>query len=183
MDAAWSPLWLGLRAACLSTAIALALGPWLAFLLLGRPALGRTAWLPLTASTPLIAAYALLARPFAWPMAALAALPFSLPYLMRASAAAFTQLNPDYLNAARGLGASEWRVFARVAAPLARGPILGAAGFAFAGVATDYAALLILARALRAPAPPGIAPLSAVLIVGIAVHFLASRLAHRGTAA
>lgn len=180
MDSDWSPLWLGLRAAGLSTAIALALGPWLAYWLLRRPAMAGLAGLPLSVATPLMAAYGLLASAFLWPVGGLVALAFSLPYLMRSSAAAFGRLNPDYLNAARGLGASEWRVFQRVAGPLARGPILSAAAFAFACVATDYTVLVMLGRALRMAGSgrPAVlaAPLIAAGAIALAVHYLGSRL-------
>lgn len=179
MDSAWSPLWLGLRAAALSTAIALALGPWLAYLLMRRPALASLTGLPLSIATPLVAAYAILTTAFQWPVAALVALAFSLPCLMRSSSAALAGLNPDCLNAARGMGASEWRVFFRVAAPLARGPILAAAAFACACLTADYAAILILARALRGAGTVAAAPLAAAGALALAVHYLGSLLDRR----
>jgi molybdate transport system permease protein len=175
MTADWSPLWLGLRAAGLSTAIGLTFGPWLAYVSRRQPA-AALAWLPLSLSSSLLVAYCLLATAFRWPVAALVASAFSLPYLMRAASAAYGSMNPDYANAARGLGASEWRVFSRVAAPLAMRPILSAAAFAFACVATECGVILILVRAFRTAGPLPAAPLAAIGAIGLAVHYLGSRL-------
>ena len=176
MAADWSPLWLGLRAAALSTMIALPLGPWLAFLLRRRPSAAPLAWLPLPLAPSLLFAYCLLADPFRWPTASLAASLFTLTYLMRAASAAFDALNPQHLSAARGLGASEWRVFCRIAAPLALRPILAAAAFVFAVVATECGVVLILRRAILAPGPLPAAPLAAIGAAALAIHYLASRL-------
>jgi len=178
MSPDWSPLWLGLRAAALSTALALAFGPWLAYLSRRHPA-ASLAWLPLPLAPSLLFAYCLLAAPFRWPVAALVATVFTLPYLMRSAAAAYQALNPEYSNAARSLGASEWRVFSRIAAPLALRPILAAAAFAFALVSTDCGAILTLARLVRTPAPLPAAPLAAIGAAGLAVHYLALRLEPR----
>ncbi len=171
MSPDWSPLWLSLRAAALSTAIALAFGPWLAYLS-RRHAAARLAWLPLPLAPSLLLAYCLLASPFRWPIAALVATVFTLPYLMRSAAAAYHALPPEYGNAARGLGASEWRIFSRIAAPLTLRPILAAAAFAFALVATDCGAILTLARLVRTPGPLPAAPLAAIAAAGLAVHYL-----------
>ncbi|MGO9258848.1 MAG: ABC transporter permease subunit [Bryobacteraceae bacterium] len=175
MTADWSPLWLAFRAAGLSTAVALTFGPWLAYVS-RRQRAAPLAWLPLSLAPSLLFAYCLLETAFRWPIAALVASAFSLPYLMRAAAAAYGSLNPDYANAARGLGASEWRVFSRIAAPLALRPILSAAAFVFATVATDCGVILILVRAFRTPGPLPAAPLAAIGAIGLAVHYLGSRL-------
>jgi molybdate transport system permease protein len=174
MSPDWSPLWLGLRASALSTAIALALGPWLAWLL--RPRAG--AWLaslPLSVAPALLFAYCLMASPFLWPVAGLVAAAFSLPYLVRAAAAAYEALKPEYFHAASGLGASEWRVFSRIAAPLALGPILAAGAFVLASVAADCGVVLTLARAVRTGAPLPPAPLAAIGAISLAIHYLGLR--------
>jgi molybdate transport system permease protein len=175
MGSDWSPLWLGLRAAALSTAIAIALGPWLAYVS-RRHAAAPLAWLPLSISPALLFAYCLLAAPFHWTTGALVASAFTLTYLMRASAAAYDSLNPEYLNAARGIGATEWRVFLRIAGPLALRPILSAAAFVFAVVTTDCGVLLILARAVRSSGSLAAAPFIAIGATSLAVHYLGTRL-------
>jgi molybdate transport system permease protein len=178
MPADWSPLWLGLRAAGLSTAIGLTFGPWLAYAS-PRQKPAHLAWLPLSLSSSLLFAYCLLATGFRWPVAALVASAFSVPYLMRAAAAAYGSLNPNYANAARGLGASEWRIFWRIAAPLALWPILSAAAFVFASVATECGVALVVVRAIRTAGPLPAAPLGAIGAAGLAVHYLGSRLGSR----
>jgi len=172
----WSPLWLGLRAAAFSSAMALVLGPWLAYWLQRYAAAAPLAWLPLSVTPVLLFAYCLRAAQFRWAAAGLIASTFSLPYVMRASAAAYGALKPEYVNAARGLGATEWRVFARIAGPLALRPILAAAAFVFAVVAAEAGAVLILVRAARADATPAAAPLAAIAAVSLAIHYLGTRL-------
>jgi ABC-type Fe3+ transport system permease subunit len=179
MTADWSPLWLGFRAAALSAAIALALGPCLAYYLRER-ASASLAWLPLSVSPALLIAYCLLAGDFRWTIAALVASLFSVPYLVRVSAVAFDSLPPQYFNAARGLGASEWLVFRRIAWPLTFRKIVAAAAFVLASVATDASVLLILVQALRTRglrAGPQLqaAPLIAVGAFSLAIHYLAIR--------
>lgn len=171
----WSPLWLGLQAAALSTAIALGLGPWLAYLL-RRQAAGWLAWLPLSVAHPLLFAYCLVASPFQWTIAALVAATFSLPYLMRAAAAAYDALKPEYFHAASGLGASEWLVFSRIAGPLALGPILAAGALVFASVAADCAVVLMLGRGVRTGGALPAGPLAVTVAISLAIHFLGMRL-------
>lgn len=180
MTADWSALWLGLQAAALSTAIAVVLGPWLAYR--WKPWAGIwLAWLPLSLSPALLFGYCLLAADFGRLPAGLVASAFSLPYMMRASAAAYGLLDPQYFNAARGLGASEWRIFRRIAGPLALRPILAAAAFAFASVTTDCAVALMLARALRTGGRLPGAALAATGALSLAIHSLGTRL-ERGAA-
>jgi len=175
MAADWSPVWLALRAAALATVLALALGPWLAFLSRRHPA-APLVRLPLGVSSSLLIAYCLLAADFRWVLAALVASAFSLPYLMRASAAAYDSFRPEYLNAARGLGASEWRVFWRIARPLALRPVLSAASFVLASAAAECGVALILARSLRTSTPPPAAPLAGIVAIALAMHYLGIRL-------
>src|ERR1035438_1739848 len=106
---------------------------------------------PFTRLPPLILgtyfAFALAGRPqdFTWRVAALAAVVSALPAMVRAARAAFEGLPRDYGNAARSLGASGWRVFWRVMAPLAYRPILAAASLAFARLAAEYAVTILVA--------------------------------------
>ena len=56
---------------------------------------------------------------FSWPATVIAATVVSFPLMYRTSLGALEQVNPILLQAARTLGASEWRVFRRVLLPLA----------------------------------------------------------------
>jgi len=141
MPADWSPLWLCLRAAGLSTAISLALGPWLAFAL-RKPPGGGVADTLLVFGPAVFLLYALRAPAFQWPMAGLVAAAFGVPFVMRSATAAFAALDPVVENAARSLGASEWRVFWAVSARLAWRPIARAGALVFAIALTECAAAL-----------------------------------------
>jgi ABC-type sulfate transport system permease component len=62
-----------------------------------------------------------------------------------ASAAAFAVLDPIYADAARTLGAGEWRIFARIALPAASTNILAGIAFAWLRAIGEYGATSIVA--------------------------------------
>lgn len=62
-----------------------------------------------------------------------------------AATAAFASLDPIYGDAARTLGASEWRIFARVALPAAAGGIGAGIAFAWLRAIGEYGATSIVA--------------------------------------
>lgn len=62
-----------------------------------------------------------------------------------AATAAFASLDPIYSDAARTLGASEWRIFARVALPAAAGGIGAGIAFAWLRAIGEYGATSIVA--------------------------------------
>ena len=144
MSPDWSPLWLSLRVSASATAVSLILGVWIGYLIRGKR--GAAGWIlvPLALPPTIVCAY-FLVRDLTWPIAALAALLVALPFLIRAAHTAFRAVDRHFENAARGLGASEWRVFWRVALPLAYRGILTAAAIVFARVFTECAAVLIIA--------------------------------------
>ena len=164
----WFPLWLSLRVAVLSTAIALVAGLWLAWLLAnrefrGKEVLDAAITLPLVLpptvlgyyllvllgrASPLGKAYeALFGAPlvFTWQAAVVAALFHSGPLLVKFLRAALESVDRSYERAARSLGASEWRVFLRVSMPLARRSILAAAALAFARSLGDFGVTIMIA--------------------------------------
>jgi len=145
----WSPLWLSLRVAGVCTALSLALGLWLAWLLAGRAA--RWLSLPLVLPPTIVAAYFLTRPGFTWQIAVAAAIVSAFPYLTRSAHAAFRNLDPAYEDAARSLGASGWRIFWRVAMPLAYRPILAAAVLVFARAATEFLLTMGIASILASP--------------------------------
>jgi ABC-type spermidine/putrescine transport system permease subunit II len=122
MSLDWSPLWQGLRVAAVATAVSAGIGLWLASALAGKRALAALASASQVIPAPIICYY-VLALAGAWPVSrfglmAAAILSASQVFLPGARAA-FEALDPAYGNAARSLGASEWRVFSRVQVPLA----------------------------------------------------------------
>ena len=168
MQIDWFPLWLSLRVAVLSTAISLAAGLWLAWLLAnrefrGKEALDAAVTLPLVLPPTVLGFYLLvvLGREsalgklyewitggplvFTWQAAVIAALFHSTPLLIKSARAALESVDRTYERAARNLGASEWAVFRRVSLPLARRSILAAAALAFARSLGDFGVTIMVA--------------------------------------
>jgi len=164
----WFPLWLSLRVAAISTALALAVGLWLAWTLAnrsfrGKEVLDAAVTLPLvlpptvlgyyllvllSRNSPLGHAYeSLFGGPlvFTWQAAVVASLFHSTPLLVKSARAAFESVDRSYERAARNLGASELRLFWRVTLPLARRSILAAGALAFARSLGDFGVTLMIA--------------------------------------
>ena len=164
----WFPLWLSLRVAFVSTAIAFAAGLWIAYVLAnrefrGKEALDAAVTLPLVLPPTVLGYYMLVvvgrASPlgklweaafgsplvFTWKAAVVAALLHSLPLLVKSARAALESVDRSYERAARNLGASEWRLFWRVTLPLARRSISAAVALAFARSLGDFGVTLMVA--------------------------------------
>jgi len=164
----WFPLWLSLRVAVISTAVALIVGLWLAWTLANREFRGRELLdaviaLPLVLPPTVLGYYLLVVLGrnsplgqlyewmfgsplvFTWKAAVVAALFHSTPLLVKSSRAAFESVDRSYERAARNLGASEFRLFWRVTLPLTRRSILAAAALAFARSLGDFGVTLMIA--------------------------------------
>jgi molybdate transport system permease protein len=164
----WFPLWLSLRVAILSTALALAGGLWLAYVLAnrefrGKDVLDAAVTLPLVLPPTVLGYYLLVligrtsvfgkmwesvtGSPlvFTWKAAVVAALLHALPLLVKSTRAALESVDRNYERAARNLGASEWKLFWRVTFPLARRSILAATALAFARSLGDFGVTLMVA--------------------------------------
>lgn len=85
---------------------------------------------------------------FSWPATVLAAAVVSFPLMYLSVRASLEQVDPNFLQAARTLGASEWRVFRRVALPLAWPGILAGTILAFARALGEFGATLMLAGSI-----------------------------------
>src|ERR1700722_17129722 len=151
----WFPLWLSLRVAFLSPALAGALGLYVAYVLANRDFRGKEVvdalvTLPLVLPPTVLGYYLLVlmgrSSPlgklwedvfgsplvFTWKAAVVAALLHALPLLVKSARAALESVDRSYERAARNLGASEMKLFLRVSLPLARRSILAATALAFA---------------------------------------------------
>jgi molybdate transport system permease protein len=82
---------------------------------------------------------------FSWPATVIAAAVVSFPLMYLTARAALEQVDPHYLQAARTLGASEWRVFREVALPLAWPGILAGTILSFARALGEFGATLMIA--------------------------------------
>jgi molybdate transport system permease protein len=85
---------------------------------------------------------------FSWPATVIAAAVVSFPLMYLSVRASLEQIDPNLLQAARTLGASEWRVFRRVALPLAWPGILAGTILAFARALGEFGATLMLAGSI-----------------------------------
>jgi len=164
----WFPLWLSLRVAAISTALALAAGLGLAWILAnrtfrGKEVLDAAVTLPLVLPPTVLGYYLLVllgrASPigklyewafggplvFTWQAAVVASLFHSTPLLVKSARAALESVDRSYERAARNLGATELRLFWRVTLPLVRRSILAAAALAFARSLGDFGVTLMIA--------------------------------------
>jgi molybdate transport system permease protein len=151
----WSPLWLSLRLAGLATLLSILAGLPLAWLLAHRrfpgcDLLDAAANLPLILP-PAVLVYYLLAALGRWPLrfswhaaVAVSAI-YTLPLLLRMTRAGLAAVDHSFENAARVLGAGEWRTFWRVTLPLAWRAILAAVLAGFARAFADFGATAIFA--------------------------------------
>ncbi len=85
---------------------------------------------------------------FSWYAAVIAATVVAFPLMYKTSRGAFEQIDPNILNAARTLGASEWKVFWRISVPLAWPGIAAATALAFARSLGEFGATLMVAGSI-----------------------------------
>jgi len=82
---------------------------------------------------------------FSWPATVIAAAVVSFPLMYLTARAALEQVDARYLEAARTIGASEWRVFHEIALPLAWPGVLAGTILSFARALGEFGATLMLA--------------------------------------
>ena len=82
---------------------------------------------------------------FSWPATVIAAVVMSFPLMYMTSRGGFEQVDVNIENAARTLGASEWKLFWTVTMPLAWPAVVSATILAFARSLGEFGATLMLA--------------------------------------
>jgi molybdate transport system permease protein len=82
---------------------------------------------------------------FSWPATVIAATVVAFPLMYLTARAALEQVDPHLMQAARTLGASEWRVFREIALPLAWPGILAGTILSFARALGEFGATLMIA--------------------------------------
>jgi molybdate ABC transporter permease protein len=82
---------------------------------------------------------------FSWPATVIAAAVVSFPLMYLTARAALAQVDAPLPQAARTLGASEWRVFRRIVVPLAAPGLLAGTILSFARALGEFGATLMLA--------------------------------------
>ncbi len=164
----WFPLLLSLRVAFIATVLVVVVGVALAWLLARRRFIGREVvdalvTLPLVLPPTVLGYYllVLLGRRspvgqavewvtgeqlvFTWQAAVIAAAVGALPLMVKTARAAIASVDPEYEDAARTLGRTEWQVFLYVTLPLAARGIIAASMLAFARSLGDFGATLMVA--------------------------------------
>jgi molybdate transport system permease protein len=178
----WSPLWLSLRYAGLATLLAvlaaLPLGWLLGRRFSGRELLAAAASLP-AILPPAVLAYYLLSALGRWPLRFSwhAAVPLSafytLPLVLRMTWPA--AVDHRFENAARGLGANEWRILWRVTLPLAWRALFAAILAGFGRAFLDFFLTALLATHAGFSAAWLILAAGAVAVAALALGRLAGR--------
>ncbi|NYC31426.1 molybdate transport system permease protein [Clostridium saccharobutylicum] len=82
---------------------------------------------------------------FTWTATVIAAIVVSFPMMYRTTRSAFEQIDTNILFAARTLGLSEFKVFYKIAIPLAMPGIIGGLVLSFARAMGEFGATLMLA--------------------------------------
>jgi len=82
---------------------------------------------------------------FSWPATVISATVVALPLMYLTARAALEQVDSNLLQAARTLGASEWRVFRQITLPLAWPGILAGIILSFARALGEFGATLMIA--------------------------------------
>jgi molybdate ABC transporter permease protein len=82
---------------------------------------------------------------FSWPATVIAAAVVSFPLMYVTARAALAQIDAPLLQAARTLGANEWRIFRRIVVPLAAPGLLAGTILSFARALGEFGATLMLA--------------------------------------
>src|ERR1700678_677748 len=163
----WSPLWISLATSVTATICTFVLGLAAAVWRERRSGLatalvGRIFLLPLVLPPPVVGFILLLLFGrngplggllrrlgmmivFAWPATVVAATVVAFPLMYLTARAALEQVDPNFLQAARTLGASEWRVFREIALPLAWPGILAGTILSFARALGEFGATLMIA--------------------------------------
>ena len=129
--------WLAIRGAGISTAGALVPGLWLAYWVATRRSRARQAVLAMLALLLVIPFFVVLHPAVAWqaPMLGAAA---AVPVVVLGARAAMQSANAAYGNAARSLGASEWRVFWRILLPHSWRIVVAAIALAYVRVLAEW---------------------------------------------
>ncbi|HKS83159.1 MAG TPA: molybdate ABC transporter permease subunit [Candidatus Acidoferrales bacterium] len=82
---------------------------------------------------------------FSWPSTVIAAAVVAFPLMYLTARASMEQVDPQFLQAARTLGATEWRVFREVTLPLAWPGVLAGTILSFARALGEFGATLMIA--------------------------------------
>ncbi|MDR0357691.1 MAG: molybdate ABC transporter permease subunit [Clostridiales Family XIII bacterium] len=164
----FAPILISIKTACVAIVITFVVGTWFAYVVyrakngVVRSVADALLTLPLVLP-PTVAGFFLLYifgvyRPigsllanlgvkivFSWPATVLAAVVIALPLMYRSAKAAFTQVDPIFLQAARTIGMSEGRIAFRILFPLASPGLVSGGILAFSRGLGEFGATAMIA--------------------------------------
>ncbi len=159
----WPAFWLSLQVTALATCFIFLLGLpialWLAKVEFpGQTLIETLLMLPLVLPPSVVGYYLLLVLGrgsplvewfqirilFSWPAAVVATVVVGLPLMIQSSKAALLNVDPRLEQAARTLGASEWRIITRITFPLARRGIIAGIVLGGARALGEFGATLMV---------------------------------------
>ncbi|PSM55248.1 molybdate ABC transporter permease subunit [Clostridium diolis] len=167
MNMDFSPLWISIKTATLSTVITFFLGIMVSYWMSNfkgksKGIIDGLFTLPLILPPTVVGFFLLLicgkngpigklldlfntSLIFSWSATVIAAIVVSFPMMYRTTRSAFEQIDINILSAARTLGLSEFKIFYKIAIPLAMPGIIGGLVLSFARAMGEFGATLMLA--------------------------------------
>ena len=167
MDINWSPLWISIKTSFLSTIITFVIGIIVSYLMANykgryKGILDGVFTLPLVLPPTVVGFFLLLligkngyvgklllnfdmTLVFSWSATVIASTAVAFPMMYRTSRAAFEQIDNNIICAARTLGLSEWKIFYKIAIPLAWPGIIAGIVLSFARALGEFGATLMIA--------------------------------------
>lgn len=167
MDINWSPLWISIKTSFLSTIITFVIGITVSYLMANykgryKGILDGVFTLPLVLPPTVVGFFLLLligkngyvgklllnfdmTLVFSWSATVIASTTVAFPMMYRTSRAAFEQIDNNIICAARTLGLSEWKIFYKIAIPLAWPGIIAGIVLSFARALGEFGATLMIA--------------------------------------
>lgn len=163
----FSPFWISIKTATLSTIVTFLIGVPIAYLIANynsrlKGFIDGVITLPLILPPTVVVFFLLLlcgkngpigeflenfdtTLIFSWPATVLSAIAVSFPMMYRSTRSAFEQIDPNLISAARTLGLSEFKIFHKISIPIAYPGIIGGIVLSFARAMGEFGATLMLA--------------------------------------
>lgn len=167
MNISWSPLWISIKTAFLSTLITFVIGIVVSYLMANykgryKGLIDGLLTLPLVLPPTVVGFFLLIligkngyvgqillkfdtTLIFSWSATVIASTAVAFPMMYRTSRAAFEQIDSNMISAARTLGLSEWMIFYKIAIPLAWPGIIAGIVLSFARALGEFGATLMIA--------------------------------------
>ena len=167
MDAGLTPLWISLKTSLLATFITFFIGIGSAYLVANyngkwRGLIDSLFTLPLVLPPTVLGFFLLLifgkngpmgkllemmntSIIFTWSATVIAAVVVAFPMMYRSARSAFEQTDTNLIEAAKTLGLSNWKIFYKIAIPLAWPGIIGGVVLSFARALGEFGATLMIA--------------------------------------